>query len=47
MITNKGNSTNNIQSMNINTTVSSNPFTIANAFNSYFTSAAENFNLRN
>jgi hypothetical protein len=33
--------------MNINTTVSSNPFTIANAFNSYFTSIAENFNFRN
>ena len=46
-ITNKGNSTNNIQPMNINTTVSSNPFTIANAFNSYFTSIAENFNFRN
>jgi hypothetical protein len=30
--------------MNINNTESSNPFTIVNAFNSYFTSVAENMN---
>ena len=46
-ITNKGNSTNNIQSMIINNTVSSNTFTIANAFNSYFISVTKNFNFRN
>ena len=43
-ITNKENTSHNIQKMNINNTESSNPFTIANAFNSYFTSVAENIN---
>jgi hypothetical protein len=41
-ITNNGDSSN-VFSMNIEDKVSSNSLTIANAFNSYFSSVAENF----
>jgi hypothetical protein len=41
-ITNKQNTTNNITNMNVNNKLCSNPLTIANAFNSYFLSIAEN-----
>jgi len=41
-ITNNKNSTNNITTMNVNNQLSSNPQIIANAFNTYFLSVAEN-----
>ena len=42
-VTNNGNNPNNIASMNINNNLISNPITIANAFNAYFSSVAGNF----
>jgi hypothetical protein len=41
-ITNNKNIINNITIMNINNKLSSNPLTTANAFNTYFSSTAEN-----
>jgi len=41
-ITNNKNTINTISTMNINDKLSSNPLAIANAFNSYFSSVAEN-----
>jgi hypothetical protein len=41
-ITNNGNTTNNIATMNINKNPVSNPLAIANAFNTYFSSVAGN-----
>ena len=41
-VTNNGNNPNNIASMNINNNLISNPVTIANAFNAYFSSVAGN-----
>jgi hypothetical protein len=38
---------NNIEEMNVNNTLTSNPLTIVNAFNSYFLSVAENFKFTN
>ena len=46
-ITNKNNSSNNIINMSVNNKLSSNPLTIANAFNSHFLSVAENFFIKN
>jgi len=41
-ITNNKDTINNILTMNINDKISSNPLAIANAFNTYFSSVAEN-----
>ena len=41
-ITNNGNTTNNIATININKNPISDPLTIANAFNTYFSSVAAN-----
>jgi len=41
-ITNNKNTINTISTMNVNDKLSSNPLAIANAFNSYFSSVAEN-----
>ena len=41
-ITNNKNTVNNISTMNINDKLCSNPLAIVNAFNTYFSSAAEN-----
>ena len=46
-ITSNRNITSNNVEMNINNTLTNNPFTIANAFNSYFSSVAENFMYKN
>jgi len=46
-ITNNKNIINTISIMNINDKLSSNPLTIANAFNSYFSSLAENLLIKN
>ena len=46
-ITNNATTTSNISEMNINNTLISNPSTIANAFNAYFSSVAENFTFKN
>jgi hypothetical protein len=46
-ITNNKNTTNNITTMNVNNQLSSDPQTIANAFNSYFLSVAENLLTKN
>jgi hypothetical protein len=43
IITNNKNTINNITTMNIKDKLSCNPLAIANAFNTYFSSAAENF----
>jgi len=42
IITNNKNTINNISTININDKLSSNPLAITNAFNSYFSSVAEN-----
>ena len=46
-ITNNGTTSSNKAEMNINNTLTSNPFTIANAFNAYFSSVAENLTSKN
>jgi hypothetical protein len=46
-ITNNKNTTNNITTMNVNNKLSNNPLTIANAFNTYFLSVAENHLIKN
>jgi hypothetical protein len=46
-ITNNRNTTNNIATMNINKNLTSNPLGIANAFNAYFSSVAENLVIKN
>ena len=46
-ITNNKNAINNISTMNINDKMSSDPLAIANAFNSYFSSVAENLLIKN
>jgi len=45
--TNNKNTMNTISTMNINHKLSSNPLAIANAFNSYFSSVAENLLIKN
>jgi len=42
IVTNNKNTINTISTMNVNDKLSSNPLPIANAFNSYFSSVAEN-----
>jgi len=46
-ITNNKNTINTISTMNINDKLSSNPLVIANAFNNYFSSLAENLLIKN
>jgi hypothetical protein len=46
-ITNNKDTINNISPMNIKDKISSNPLAIANAFNTYFSSAAENLLIKN
>jgi hypothetical protein len=46
-VTNNATTASNIAEMNINNTLISNPSTIANAFNAYFSSVAENLTLKN
>jgi hypothetical protein len=46
-ITNNKNTTNNISTINIKHKLSSNPLTITNAFNAYFSSVAENLLIKN
>jgi len=46
-ITNNKNMINTVSTMNVNDKLSSNPLPIANAFNSYFSSVAENLLIRN
>jgi hypothetical protein len=46
-ITNSKNTMNNISTMNINDKLSSNPLAIASAFNTYFSSGAENVFIKN
>ena len=46
-ITNNKDTVNNISQMNIKDKISSNPLTIANAFNTYFSSAGENILIKN
>jgi len=46
-ITNNKNINNNISTMNIKGKLSSNPVAIANAFNTYFSSVAENLLIKN
>jgi hypothetical protein len=46
-ITNNKNTINNISTMNIKDKVPSNPLATANAFNTYFSSAAENLLMKN
>jgi len=46
-ITNNKNTINTISTMNFNDKLSSNPLAIANAFNSYFSTVAENLLIKN
>jgi hypothetical protein len=46
-ITNNKNTNNNISTMNVKYKLSSNPLAIANAFNTYFSSVAENLLIKN
>ena len=46
-ITNNGTTSSNVAEMNINNTLTSTPFTIANAFNAYFSFVAENLTSKN
>jgi hypothetical protein len=46
-ITNNGTTSSNTAELNINNTLNSNPFKIANAFNAYFSSVAENLTSKN
>jgi len=46
-ITNNKNAISNISTMNINDKLSSNPLVIVNAFNTYFSSVAENLFIKN